>query len=102
MDWKQEIISQTHVALQKPIVALGISGGTAATGSATWMGWIPTNIGFYASAVAFLVSVATLYSVIKGVQMRIAAEGRDRELDRLKMEKFQLEIERLKGDKDGD
>ncbi len=94
MTWKHEISTQMTAVLQSPKIAGIVGGGTFATGSATWMDWIPSDVGFYASAAGITLSLVLIYNNIKGGIIR-------RRLDRAEFEKLSLEIKALRGDKDG-
>lgn len=90
MTWKHELSVQAQSIIQSPKVAGIVSGGTFATGSATWLDWIPGEIGFYASVFGMGLSAVLIYNNIKGGILK-------RQIDRAEFEKLQLEISNLKG-----
>lgn len=86
---KSEIPGYVHTALQNPKLALSVSGGTVATGSATWLSWIPSDIGFYASAVGIVLSLVFIYNNIKDGII-------NRRRDLKELEKLEHELEELR------
>jgi len=89
MNLKEEMTEFVSTVLQSPKVALSVSGGTVATGSATWLSWIPQEIGFYASAVGIVLSLVFIYNNIRGGIIK-------RQLDRAEYEKTVMEKEILR------
>lgn len=89
MSLKHAITDFAHTAAQSPKLALSVSGGTVATGSATWLSWIPQDIGFYASSVGIVLSLVFIYNNIRGGIIK-------RQLDRAEYEKTVMEKEILR------
>jgi len=89
MSLNHAITDYARIALQSPKVALSVSGGTVATGSATWLDWIPTDVGFYASWIGIIVSLVLIYNNIRGGIIK-------RKLDRAEYEKTVMEKEILR------
>ena len=88
MSLRHELTVYIDTMLTNPKVALGISSGTAATGGATWFHWLPSEIGFYASAIGIIVSLIICYTSVKGAMVR-------RQLDKCSLELVNLEKKKL-------
>jgi len=88
MTLRNEMTTFAPTALQSPKVALSVSGGGIATGSATWLEWLPQYIGICASSVAILVSLAILYNAIVGGALK-------RKLDKKELQVASLQEEQL-------
>lgn len=88
MNAKYAIADTVQTMLQNPKIALTVSGGTAATGGATWFDWLPSEIGFYASCVGIVVSLIICYTSVRGAMIR-------RQLDKCSLELVNLEKKKL-------
>lgn len=93
MNYKHELTDFAHTVLQSPKVALSVSGGTVATGSATWLSWIPQEIGFYASAVGIVLSLVFIYNNIHGGIIKRKLDAEKYELTVMQKEQLRLELE---------
>lgn len=96
MTAKHAISDTVQTMLQNPKIALTVSGGTAATGSATWFDWLPTEIGFYASGIGIIVSLIICYTSVKGAIVRHQLDKCSLELVRLEKEKLLHELEKMR------
>ena len=75
-------------ALADVKIATATTMTTAASGGATWLGWIPKDIGLLAS---FVGTIASIVVVVIAIDRRIHS----RKKDKLELEKLKKEIERL-------
>lgn len=98
MNTKQAVADLTQQALSNPKVALGVSGGTVATGGATWFDWLPGEIGFYASAIGIIVSLIVCYTTVRGGMTRRKLDKCSLELVNLEKKKLLKELREKKGD----
>jgi len=97
MNLKHEMTTFVSTALQSPKVALSVSGGTVATGSATWLSWIPQEIGFYASAVGIVLSLVFIYNNIKGGIIKRRLDLETYKVARLQKEQLTHELDQIRG-----
>lgn len=88
MSLKEELTVHIQSMLTNTKVGLGVSGGTAATGGATWFDWLPSEIGFYASCVGIIVSLIICCTSVRGGMVR-------RQLDKCSLELVMLEKKKL-------
>jgi len=70
-------------------VAASTSLATVTTGTATWLEWIPSDIGKLATLIGVILSSILIYTHFKKLQ-------RDKELHIIEMAKKTLELEMLK------
>jgi len=97
MSLKHAITESVNTALQSPKLALSVSGGTVATGSATWLSWIPQEIGFYASAVGIVLSLVFIYNNIRGGIIKRRLDLETYEVARLQKEQLTHELDQIRG-----
>lgn len=69
-------------------VAASASLATAGTGTATWLEWIPSDIGKLGTVIGVILSLILIYAHVKKLQ-------RDKELHAIEMAKKTLELEML-------
>ncbi len=93
---KHSIISSSDAILQSPKIAAGVSGGTIATGSATWMAWIPQDIGFYASIFGWALSAVLIYTNIVGSRSRRKLNDIQFDVAMMEKEKLKQELEAMR------
>jgi len=96
MTLKNVATEYAHTALQSPKVALSVSGGAMATGSATWLEWLPQYVGICASFVAILVSLAILYNAIVGGILKRKLDKEEYKVARLQQEQLIRELNEVK------
>lgn len=96
MTLKNEIPGYVHTVLQNPKVALSVSGGTIATGSATWLDWVQDDIGFYASLFGWALSAVLIYTNIKGSRSKRRLERAEFEVAQLEKQKLQHELDEIR------
>jgi len=97
MNLKEEMTGYVSTVLQSPKIALSVSGGTVATGSATWLSWIPQEIGFYASAVGIVLSLVFIYNNIKGGIIKRRLDLETYKVARLQKEQLTHELDEIRG-----
>ena len=97
MTLKHVVTEYAHTALQSPKVALSVSGGGIATGSATWLEWLPQYIGICASSVAILVSLAILYNAIVGGILKRKLDKEEYHVAKLQKEQLTNELDEIRG-----
>jgi len=91
MNLNHSLISSSQAILHSPKIAASVSGGTIATGSATWLSWIPQDIGFYASIFGWALSAVLIYTNI--ISSRSKRKLNDIQFDVAMMEKEKLRAE---------
>ena len=100
MNYKHAMTDYVHTVLQSPKAALSVSGGTVATGSATWLSWIPQEIGFYASAAGIVLSLVFIYNNIHGGIIKRKLDLEEFKVAKLAQEKLMHELQEMRR-KDG-
>ena len=75
-------------ATQSIKIAASTSAATMTTGAATWLDWIPTDIGKLASLIGLALSIVLINGAIKKRKM-------DRDMHESEMKKNELEMELL-------
>lgn len=89
VELKTELTKLATDVMQNPKVAMGVALTTSGTGTATAYDWLPSNIGEIASAFGV---VLTVILAISNIDKMV----RERRSDKLKNERLELEIARLK------
>ena len=99
MTLKQEAVSTAQAVLQNPKVAWGVTGTTGILATlAEWINGFFEGVGSNAASIAGILSIVLIFNNIVGGHLR---RKNEREQHNVSMKKFQLEIEQLKGDRDG-
>lgn len=88
------------ISVLNPKVGLTVSGSTVATGSATWLELVPTEIGFYASLIGIIVSLIIGYTTVRGGQLKRRHDRCSIELLEKQKEKLDRELEKMRNGKD--
>jgi len=96
MTLRNVVTESVHIALQSPKAALTVSGGTIATGSATWLAWIPQDIGFYASAVGIVLSLVFIYNNIRGGIIKRRLDLEEYHVAKLQKEQLTHELDEIR------
>jgi len=97
MTLKHVVTEYAPTVLQSPKAALTVSGGTIATGSATWLSWIPQDIGFYASAVGIVLSLVFIYNNIRGGIIKRRLDLEEYQVAKLQKEQLTHELDEIRG-----
>jgi len=96
MTLKHVVTEYAPTVLQSPKVALSVSGGTIATGSATWLAWIPQDIGFYASIFGWALSAVLIYTNIIGSRSRRKLNDIQFDVAMMEKEKLRAELDEIR------
>lgn len=98
MNLKNSMTEYVHIALQSPKVALSVSGGTVATGSATsFLDGIPGDITTYTAVIGASLSLVLIYTNITSFIIRRRLYKQELEVAKLEKEKLIHELEEIRG-----